>query len=107
MQTDANTPDTWTVVRLRSNNAKMYRLLCSWYGGYLGADTWRLSSQINTVEKFNGYYCVHTQSGSTYYLYTDRKGMSNISAQKFEGWQHLCHKQGYVLQEVDINEVSV
>jgi hypothetical protein len=37
-----------------------------WYGGYLGADSWRINSGISKVELVRDTYKFHGHSGSVY-----------------------------------------
>ena len=38
------TPDGWIVVEFRTNDGEVNRkVMASWYGGYGGSDSWKLS----------------------------------------------------------------
>ena len=38
------TPDRWVIVEINSpEHGKIRKVLGSWYGGYLGSDSWRMN----------------------------------------------------------------
>lgn len=59
-------PDRWIVLKLKSNNKCVYKVMGGWYGGYLGSDSWRINSGITRVELDGDNYVFHGYSGSTY-----------------------------------------
>ena len=77
------TPDNWVIVDL--NGAR--KILCSWSGGYFGADEWRLSSGMNSVVDFGDYYEISNVSGSLYTCYKARQKCSSYMAEKINSWR--------------------
>lgn len=72
-----HTPDKWLVVKLTNKQAVVhYRVFATWYGGYLGADEWRLNSGITTVVLNDSYYEFGGSSGSVYRCHRDSYGTS-------------------------------
>ncbi len=62
-------PDSWVIVEISSpEHGKILKILASWYGGYAGADSWKLSSGIETVKKNSNRYEAINSSGSLYIL---------------------------------------
>lgn len=76
-------PDLWQLVQFNSTATPTYHILASWYGGYLGSDSWRLSTQIELVEDHPDYWLVTTRSGSQYELVRHPHcwGMSGLARQ--------------------------
>ena len=70
------TPDKWVVIEIAMDNTKVQRILSSWYGGWAGSDSWRLSSGITEVEELEDSYIIKNESGSVYTCYKGRYGMS-------------------------------
>jgi len=64
-----NYPDKWVIVEISDGTQTFRKILSSWYGGYLGSDSWRLSSMI-----------VSTNEGETEYHFTT------------ETSQYVCNK---------------
>lgn len=61
------TPDKWVVIKITSPNDKpLYKVFASWYGGYLGQDSWRINSGIKIVEDCETYFNFIGYSGSCY-----------------------------------------
>lgn len=62
------TPDKWLIVKVTNTekNESHYRVFASWYGGYLGSDSWKLNSGITKVTEAGDYYFFDGASGSTY-----------------------------------------
>ncbi len=46
-----NTPDKWIVIKITNKNEKpLYKVFSSWYGGYLGSDSWKMNSGIKSID---------------------------------------------------------
>jgi len=81
-------PDCWVFVKVvpHDNTIPSHdRVLCSWYGGYLGGDSWRLSSGNKEVIDHGDYLEVPQQSGTVYRLYKNRQKMSGYMQNVFDG----------------------
>jgi hypothetical protein len=74
------TPDKWVVIEIDYGEDKIQKILSSWYGGWAGADSWRLSSGITEVEELQDLYIIKNHSGSVYTCYRRRYGMSSYTA---------------------------
>ena len=78
------TPDKWVVVTLtRDDGTTIDKVLGGWYGGYGGADSWRLNSGIERVEDCDDHYLFHGYSGSTYKCYKEAYGMTMLTQSIF------------------------
>lgn len=73
-------PDLWEVVEIDYGGDVIKKILGSWYGGYAGSDSWRLSSGIESVTEEGDYYHVLNSSGSTYIIHKRNRGMSGYTA---------------------------
>ena len=70
------TPDKWVVIEVDYEGVKTQKILSSWYGGWAGSDSWRLSSGITEVEELEDSYIIKNHSGSIYTCFKKRYGMS-------------------------------
>ena len=62
-----NKPDKWVVVRIaRKDTPPIYKVFASWYGGYLGSDSWKLNSGIVRAYYEGNCFVFDGRSGSTY-----------------------------------------
>ena len=79
-------PDRWVIVELKLNDSEEVtrKILSGWYGGYLGSDSWRLSSGITEVVDADTHYEIHNESGSVYTCGKHCQGMSGYTAGIFE-----------------------
>ena len=73
------TPDKWVVIEIAMEGTVTQKILSSWYGGWVGSDSWRLSSGITEVEELEDSYIIKNDSGSVYTCYKDRYGMSSYA----------------------------
>ena len=73
------TPDKWVVIEIAMDNTTVQRILSSWYGGWAGSDSWRLSSGITEVEELGDSYIIKNESGSVYTCFKGRYGMSSYA----------------------------
>ena len=74
------TPDKWVVIEIAMEGTTVQRILSSWYGGFAGSNSWRLSSGITEVEELEDSYIIKNESGSVYTCYKRRYGMSSYTA---------------------------
>ena len=62
-----NEPDKWIVVRItRKDCPVIHKVFASWYGGYLGSDSWKLNSGIVRAYNEGNCFVFDGRSGSTY-----------------------------------------
>lgn len=81
------TPDSWVIVEMTHKGKKIRKVLAGWYGGYLGADEWRLSSGL-TVEVDSGdHYDFHNESGSVYHCYKNLQRFTGLMSSIFADWK--------------------
>lgn len=80
------TPDCWVVVKISSPEETTYRLLCGWYGGYLGSNSWKMSSGITKVIKHEDHYEIHNHSGSIYHCGKEVERMSGYTMSIFSSF---------------------
>lgn len=82
------TPDRWAIVELKLNDSEEVtrKILSSWYGGYLGSDSWRLSSGITEIVDADTHYEIHNESGSVYLCNKEQQGMSGYTAGIYESF---------------------
>ena len=73
------TPDCWVVIELDYDGVKTQKILSSWYGGFAGSNSWRLSSGITEVEELEDSFVFKNESGSVYTCYKVRYGMSSYA----------------------------
>ena len=73
-------PDCWVVIELDYDGVKTQKILSSWYGGFAGSNSWRLSSGVTEVEELEDSYIIKNESGSVYTCYKRRYGMSSYTA---------------------------
>ena len=66
-------PDKWVVVKINGSHPH-YRVFASWYGGYLGSDSWRLNSGITSLKEEENYYLFSGSSGSVYKCHKNQWG---------------------------------
>lgn len=73
-------PDRWVIVKIEGTKVPKpyYRVFGSWYGGYCGSDSWKMSSGIESVsfDSVKGQYTMPQTSGSVYTFYKSSFGMS-------------------------------
>jgi hypothetical protein len=80
-------PDRWVLVKLEAYKETIYKILASWYGGYLGSDYWRLSSGLVSRIDVDGRYVLRNESGSTYRCSKGNYGMSGYTTEVFESYE--------------------
>lgn len=95
-------PDSWKVLRISVDEVVLWKILCSWNGGYLGSDSWKISSQIEKIERHDDCYLTHNNSGSVYKLYKSCQRMSTLmEAQLYYYRKLLLDNNAKVKLEID------
>lgn len=80
------TPDRWIMLRITNSEGTFYKILSSWYGGYGGSNSWKLSSGTVSAKKYDIYTEFTQHSGSTYKCYNVDYGMSTYTESVLMSW---------------------
>ena len=78
-------PDKWLVIKINGEQPH-YRIFGSWYGGYLGSDSWRMNSGITKVSEDGDYYLFDGSSGSIYKCHKKAHGISGYGSDVLNGY---------------------
>lgn len=81
------TPDRWVVVKVETSHGTLKKVFSGNYGGYLGSDDWRLSSEIVEEKEFENRFEFSTKSGSSYICYKPSHGMSGHMSNILGHWR--------------------
>ncbi len=74
-------PTRWAILSFdMDDGTKLYKIIGSWYGGYTGGDSWKISSGITNVDVLEDHFSVTNHSGSIYKFGKTGYGMSNYTA---------------------------
>lgn len=101
-------PDKWVIVELKTPKETLYKVLASWYGGYLDGDSWKLSSGIQNVTRIENGYAFHNFSGSVYNCHKEAYGMSMYTSGIYTSFekQNSDEIQISLVEEEDIEKMS-
>jgi hypothetical protein len=90
------TPDRWVLVELivTETGETHTKVFAGWYGGYGGADSWKLSSGVVNTEDRDDYYEFTNHSGSVYKCYKNAQGMGAYMNSVYDGFQRDAKKTG-------------
>ena len=100
------TPDRWAIVKTTVEDDVRYRIIGSWYGGYLGSNSWRLSSGITDFEEHEDYYLFYNRSGSVYTCFKSSVGMSSLAAGVIGDLSARADEHNLQLQVIDFKQFS-
>ena len=86
------TPDLWVIVEIRVHETDevVQKVFASWYGGYAGSDSWKLSSGITWVDEYDNHYEFLNNSGSIYNCGKNNQGMSGYASGVLEGMRETA-----------------
>jgi len=71
-------PDRWVILNIKTEYRQFQVVLAGWHGGYLGSDSWRRSSPIDTTVEDEEKFVATTASGTEYILHKSRRGFSGL-----------------------------
>jgi hypothetical protein len=98
-------PDVWVLVKIQSpGNEEYYRILGGWYGGYAGADYWRLSSGVNRVVDKDSYFEVYNHSGSLYNCPKHAEKLSLYTQSIFSRYEQEAKSKDWVFEIVPMKD---
>ncbi|MBA2962129.1 MULTISPECIES: hypothetical protein [Ramlibacter] len=110
MSSATYTPDRWTVLAItNAAGERHFRILASWYGGFLGSDSWRMSSGISKIEPGPDHYRVHNDTtGSVYICVKGAQGTSAFVSRVLASYQEQARAAGATIKELDsIEDVAL
>lgn len=81
------TPDRWVLLKITTPAEVLYKVLASWYGGYAGSDSWKLSSGTVSLKEDAHVLELLQYSGSSYICYKNSYGMSSYARSILANWQ--------------------
>lgn len=95
-------PDCWELIKLTeaSTGQVTYKVVAGWYGGFVGADSWKISSGIKDVIDHNEYFEMPQFSGSVYHLGKGCRRMSSLMHNVIADFQRR-------LKEADLGTLEV
>ena len=102
MRGNTETPDSWKFVRITPHDPTLPshdRVLCSWYGGFAGSNSWKLSSGNESVIDRGDYLEVPQHSGTVYRLYKNAEHVSSLMMNIFIDANK--HAEDYKLEMFD------
>jgi hypothetical protein len=89
------TPDSWKIVEIDSpKHGKIYKVLASWYGGFAGSNSWKLSSGIEDVKIDGDMYVLPQSSGSVYICHAGAEHVSGIMSGIYAGFSKQLEESG-------------
>ena len=95
-----NYPDTWVIVEISNKNSSFRKILASWYGGYLGCDSWRLSSMIVSTEVNENEYNFTTET-SNYVCNKNSGGMNLIASGILNDLIEKAKRNNFTVKVID------
>jgi hypothetical protein len=97
-------PHNWILVKITGDDPH-YRVFCSWYGGFAGADEWRMNSGITELIEEDDYYLFIGSSGSTYACHKDTYGLSSYAMGVAKQYEEKLAPHFQILDQVDATDV--
>lgn len=99
-------PDAWVIVKFSPENSEpIYKVLAGWYGGYAGADSWRLNSGIDSITKKGNVFVIKGYSGSVYHCHKNEERMTGLSGSIFNTFKTQGAEQGADVEVVLIKDI--
>lgn len=73
-------PDKWVMLKFIHNGEVIYKILATFYGGYLSGDSWKLNSGVTKIEEEDQCYLFYGSSGSVYRCHKNSYGMGGYTS---------------------------
>jgi hypothetical protein len=89
------TPDLWVIASINSTeHGRIDKVVGSWFGGFAGSNSWKMSSGITKVVDQGDYYDVHNASGSIYKCYKNSEGASSYTGMVINSYATQIEEMG-------------
>jgi len=99
------TPDSWKIVKITSEQyGEIFKVLCSWQGGYTDADVWKLSSGFVDLKELENKYETNQASGSLYILMKNNERESSFMREKFNNFKSSLSAVSATIEYVDMKD---
>lgn len=101
------TPDAWSIIRFVTNGEITDKVIAGWYGGFAGADSWKVSSGVTKIEENENAYLIHNYSGSVYVCPKGAERMSMLMSSMYMSWEKQLTeaKITTTMELVEISEI--
>jgi hypothetical protein len=100
-------PDKWVIVELiQDDGSKELKVLASWYGGFTGSNSWKLSSGITNTEIDESGYEFLNYSGSKYFCHKNTYGMSGYTSMIYSEFVNKIGDRIRVLTEEELEKLN-
>ncbi len=100
------TPDSWVIIKIITPEEILSKVLAGWYGGFAGADSWKINSGITAVTEVDGTYEFDGYSGSTYVGYKNSERLTGLTASILNSIQEQAKEvEGVSIEVVPVSEV--
>lgn len=93
-------PDKWVILFIDGRK----HVLAGFYGGYLGSDSYRRSTEIESYTDKGHYYEVVTKSGSEYVLFKSQEGLTKVTSDIYNKMEEYAKAHD---KEVSITKLEV
>lgn len=83
-------PDRWVLLKVtHPEHGSAYKVFATWFGGYTGSDSWKLSSGCTSIildDEVKGLMYMPQYSGSTYRVHKDNYGTNMYTHGVLTSW---------------------
>lgn len=98
-------PDLWSLIEIAQDDGeKLVKVLASWYGGYAGSNSWKLSSGVTDVKMGESWAEITNHSGSVYTCHESNYGMSGYTASVYQTFVDQAGDRIRLLTEAEAGE---
>ena len=87
MRPRSYTPDRWVLIEIGTPEEMTMKVLGGFYGGFAGANSWKLSSGTTSVIEHEDRLEMPQYSGSTYECFKNSYGLSSLTAATLAGFK--------------------
>ena len=99
-------PDSWVPVVIESKeHGKVYKILASWYGGYVNPDSWKLSSGIESISTDENGMMTMPQSSGSVYVVPPRTHMSLLMDTILSSFKLDGEECGFTIDVIEVSEL--
>ena len=83
-------PDTWLIVKIKTKEEILHKVVAGWNGGYLSGDSWKSACVIKGVVYENEFYRFFGFSGTVYECHENAYGQRICNSPCLERIINAC-----------------
>jgi hypothetical protein len=96
-------PDSWVPILITSKeHGPVYKILAGWYGGFADANSWKLSSGVESIQIDAAGILTMPQTSGSIYVCGQQTHMSSLMMSVYNGFVEAASDGAFTIEVLDV-----